>query len=221
MNNTRTKIILNMLLAFVSLFVNGLGVYLTIHANIGAAPWDVLNIGISKTLGILYGNASIAVSLTILTIDILMKEPIGLAMFIDALTVGKAVDFFNWINVVPVPKTLVGSIVMIFVGIVIIGYTQCFYMKAALGCGPRDTLLVGLSRHIKKLPIGLISICLLSLATLIGFFLGGSVGVGTLITALCAGPIMQFAFETLHFDATQIEHQKLNESISVMLKKSN
>ena len=84
-----------MLIAAASLFVNGFGVYLTIHANIGAGPWDVLNIGLSRSLGILYGTASIAVSLSILLIDILLKEPIGIAMFIDAVVVGKSVDFFN------------------------------------------------------------------------------------------------------------------------------
>ena len=88
-------ILRSMLLAAGSLFVNGFGIYLTIQANLGAAPWDVLNLGISHTLGILYGTASIAVSLTILTIDILMKEPVGIAMFIDAFVVGKSVDFFN------------------------------------------------------------------------------------------------------------------------------
>ena len=57
-NRTRTGILLNMLLAAVSLFVNGFGIYLTIQANLGAAPWDVLSLGFSKTLGILYGTAS-------------------------------------------------------------------------------------------------------------------------------------------------------------------
>lgn len=82
-NRTSHAILLNMLIAAASLFVNGFGVYLTIQANIGASPWDVLNLGLSKSLGILYGNASIAVSLTILIIDILLKEPIGIAMFIS------------------------------------------------------------------------------------------------------------------------------------------
>ncbi len=209
-----------MLLAAVSLFVNGLGVYLTIHANIGAAPWDVLNLGIAHTTGILYGTASIIVSVTILVIDILMKEPIGLAMFIDAVVVGKAVDFFNYINIVPVPKTIAGSIIMIIIGLFIIGYTQYTYMVAALGCGPRDTLLVGLSRRLKKLPIGAISIALLSMATFIGWLLGGPVGIGTLLCAFGAGPIMQFSFHTVHFDATTIHHQRLRESFRVFTKRT-
>ena len=113
-NRTAGAILLNMLIAFVSLFINGFGVYLTIQANIGAGPWDVLNLGVSRTLGILYGNASIAISITILIIDIIMREPIGIAMFIDALTVGKAVDFYNRLNVVPACKDqLTGVLVMI------------------------------------------------------------------------------------------------------------
>ena len=64
-NLTTKAIIINMVVAAVSLFVNGFGVYLTIQANIGASPWDVLNLGLSNTFGILYGTASILVSFTI------------------------------------------------------------------------------------------------------------------------------------------------------------
>ena len=74
-NRTSPAILLNMLIAAVSLFANGFGVYLTIQANIGAGPWDVLNLGVSRTLGILYGSASIAISLTILAIDVLLGSP--------------------------------------------------------------------------------------------------------------------------------------------------
>ncbi len=214
-NKTTGQILISELMAAVSLFVNGLGVYLTVHANIGAAPWDVLNLGLSKTFHILYGNASIAVSLCILVIDILLREHIGIAMFIDAFTVGKAVDFFDWLDIVPVPKTLFGSIAMILVGLVIIGYTQMLYMKAALGCGPRDTLLVGLSRRVPKIPIGVVSIALLSAATLMGWLLGGPVGIGTILCAFASGPIMQAAFMSVKFDATGIRHQKIQESIRV------
>ncbi len=216
-NETPGAILLNMLLAAGSLFVNGFGIYLTIQANLGAAPWDVLNLGISKTLGILYGNASVAVSLTILAIDVLMREPIGIAMFIDATVVGKSVDFFNWLH--PVPKCsspLVGVPVMLL-GLVILAYTQFTYMAAALGCGPRDTLLVGLAKRVRRIPIGAVSIALLSSATFVGWLLGGPVGVGTLICAFAAGPIMQLAFRTVHFDATGIRHQRLRDSLKVFL----
>ncbi len=214
-NRTPGAILLNMLLAAVSLFVNGFGLYLTIQANIGAAPWDVLNLGLSKTLGILYGNASIAVSVTILIIDILLREPIGIAMFIDAVVVGKAVDFFNWLHPVPPCQSLLMSIQMLIVGLFVLAYTQYAYMVASLGCGPRDTLMVGLAKRVKRVPIGVVSIAILSTATLIGGLLGGPVGIGTVLCAFGAGPVMQFAFHTVRFDATGIRHQRLRDSIRV------
>ena len=219
-NRTRKGILLNMLLAAGSLFVNGFGIYLTIQANLGAAPWDVLSLGLSKTLGILYGTASVAVSLTILGIDVLMKEPIGIAMFIDAIVVGKSVDFFNWLGLVPPCRSLLTGIPCLFAGLVILAYTQYTYMLAALGCGPRDTLLVGLKKRLRRVPIGAVSIGLLGSATLIGWLLGGPVGIGTLICAFTAGPIMQFAFWTVRFDATQVSHQQLPESLRVILNRA-
>ena len=208
-NRTAGAILLNMLIAAASLFVNGFGVYLTIQANIGASPWDVLNLGISKSLGILYGNASIAVSVTILIIDILLKEPI------DAFVVGKAVDFFNLIQAVPPCRSYLTAVPVMLAGLVILGYTQFTYMSASLGCGPRDTLLVGLARRTGRIPIGAVSIALLSTATLIGWLLGGPVGIGTIICAFCAGPIMQLAFRTVRFDATAIRHQSFRGSAKV------
>ena len=217
-NNTPGMICLHALLAAASLFVNGFGVYLTIQANIGAGPWDVLNIGVSKTFGILYGNASVAVSVLILVIDILLKEPIGIAMIIDAVTVGKAVDFFNWLHPIPPCRSLLTGVPMMLAGLVVLAYTQFLYMYASLGCGPRDTLLVGLARRLKKLPIGLVSIALLSTATLTGWLLGGPVGVGTLLCAFGTGPVMQLAFRTIRFDPTKIGHQRIRDSALVFFR---
>ena len=218
-NRTVSAIFANMILAAVSLFVNGFGVYMTIQANIGAGPWDVLNLGLAKSLGILYGTASVAVSYAILGIDIALREPIGIAMFIDAFVVGKSVDFFNRLNVVPKCESLSSGIPVMLIGLVIIAYTQYTYMSASLGCGPRDTLLVALTKRARKVPIGAVSITLLSLATLIGWLLGGPVGIGTLICAFDTGPIMQLAFSSVKFDATSVHHQHLADSVRVFAHK--
>ena len=218
-NRTPGAILINMLLAAVSLFLNGFGIYLTIQANIGAGPWDVLNLGVSKSLGILYGTASITISYTILLIDILLREPIGIAMFIDAMVVGKAVDFFNWLKPVPACNSYAAGIPMMIVGLIIMAYTQYTYMIASLGCGPRDTLLVALAKRAKKIPIGAVSIALLSFATFVGWLLGGPIGVGTLICAFGAGPIMQAAFQTVRFDATTVHHQNLLDSFRIIFSR--
>lgn len=215
-NKDTRDIVFNSLIAIVSLFVNGFGIHLTMRAGIGASPWDVFNLGLSNTFGILYGTASISVSLSILMIDILLKEPIGIAMFIDAIVVGKSVDFFNFIDIIPTPGNIVGSIFMMITGLFIMGYTQLFYMRSSLGCGPRDSLLIGLKKRLTKIPIGVVSIAILSTATFIGYLLGGPVGIGTIICALCAGPIMQLAFQSLKFEATTVRHQNLKESFKII-----
>lgn len=218
-NRTVKEIVINMILAAVSLFVNGFGVYLTIQANIGAGPWDVLNLGLSKTFGILYGTASVIVSCGILGIDILLREPIGIAMIIDSVVVGKSVDLFNRINIVPKCESPVFGIPVMLIGLVIMAYTQFTYMSAALGCGPRDTLLVALAKRIKKIPIGLISIALLGVATFAGWLLGGPVGIGTIICAFATGPIMQVAFLSVKFDATNIHHQPITDTVKVLVER--
>ncbi len=215
-NRTRSEILKNSLLAVAGLLLFGLGVHLTIQANIGAAPWDVLNLGLSRSLGILYGNASIAVSVTILLIDVLMKEPIGIAMFIDAVVVGKAVDFFNWLHLVPTCRSLLTAIPVLVAGLFILAYTQFTYMIASLGCGPRDTLMVGLAKRVRRVPIGAVSVAILSTATLVGWLLGGPVGLGTILCALGAGPVMQLVFRSVRFDATAVRHQRLRDSSAVL-----
>ena len=99
-NNTRKSILLNIIQATIGLIAFGIGLHFTIQANIGVFPWDVLNLGISKQTGIIYGNVSVMISLGVIAVDLLLKEKIGFGTIIDALIVGKTVDFCNWIGIV-------------------------------------------------------------------------------------------------------------------------
>ena len=94
-NSTRSDILKNSLLASVGLLLFGLGVYLTIQANIGVAPWDALSLGLSSTLGMSFGNAAVMVSFLVVGVDLLLREKIGIGMLLDAVLVGKTVDLLN------------------------------------------------------------------------------------------------------------------------------
>ena len=72
------------------------------------------------------------------------------------------------------------------------------------------------AKRARRVPIGAVSIALLGSATLIGWLLGGPVGIGTLICAFAFGPIMQLAFRSVRFDATMVKHQRLRESLSIL-----
>ena len=217
-NKTPKDVIKNSILAAFGLFIFGFGVYLTIQANLGAAPWDTFSLGLSKTLGIKYGTASISISFVIILIDILMKEKIGIGMFLDAIVVGKTVDFFNWLDLVKPQTSLPICLVTIILGLAIMGFAQYIYMKAELGCGPRDTVAVGLKRRLEKVPIGVIVIGMLSVATCMGWILGGPIGIGTIICAALTGPLMQLAFRIVGFVPTAIEHQSIIDSFRILLK---
>lgn len=218
-NQTTGSIIFNSLQAAFGLFSFGFGVYLTIQANIGAGPWDVFDLGLSYTFGITYGTAAIILSLIILVIDICLREPIGIGMFLDAFIVGKAVDLFNWLELIKPQENVLVGVAMMLLGLFIMGFAQFIYMRAALGCGPRDTLLVALAKRMPKIPIGIISVAILAVVTFAGWRLGGPIGIGTLICAFLTGPIMQLDFRLARFEPTTVKHQNLMESFAIIAKK--
>ena len=214
--NPRADAVLRMLGAAAGLFFFGFGVHLTIRANIGVGPWDALTLGVARTLHIQYGTASIGLSFLILLIDIALRGRIGVGMFLDALIVGKTVDLFDWLNIVPQMTGWFSGVLLMLAGLVVEGYSLYLYMRAGLGCGPRDTLLVQLKKKLRRVPIGLISIVILSAVTVIGWKLGGKVSYGTLICALLTGPIMQYAFRTVRFRAEDVEHQDIVTTLMIL-----
>lgn len=209
MNRDRIGVLRNILRAAAGLFIFSFGTYLTIQANIGVSPWDALNLGLSGTFGVKYGTASITVSLAVLTVDLFLREPIGIGMLLDAILIGKFVDLFNLLGLVPPQQNPLLGMAAMTGGIVIMGISQVFYMGAALGCGPRDALMVGLGKRFRRVPIGVILIFVLAVVTLAGWLLGGPIGIGTLFCTFCAGPIMQGTYRLMRFDPTAVTHQDL------------
>ena len=214
--NPKADVILRMVGAALGLFFFGFGVHLTIQANIGVGPWDALHLGLANTLHVKYGTASIAMSLLILGVDVLLRGRIGIGMFLDALIVGKTVDLFDWLGIVPEMTGWFSGVLLMLAGLIVEGFSLYLYMRAGLGCGPRDTLLVQLKKKLRRLPIGFISIVILSVVTFAGWKLGGPVNVGTLICALGTGPIMQMAFRTVRFKAEDVVHQDLVTSLMIL-----
>ena len=206
-NNTAWDIAKNSITAALGLMLFGLGVHLTIQANIGVAPWDTLNMGLSKTFGILYGTASVIVSFTIIAIDILLRERIGIGTVLDAIVVGKTVDLLNWLDIVPdMEDNFPVSIGMMLIGLFIMGLGQVVYMRAGLCCGPRDSLMLAINRRLKKLPVGAVSVIMMVIVLLVGWRLGGPIGIGTIVCTFGIGIMMQFAFVITRFEPKDVEH---------------
>lgn len=207
------KLLTRSLIAAMGLVTFASGIYMTMQANIGVAPWDCFYLGIQRTFGIQYGNISVGISAIIIIINLIMKEHIGIGTILDAMIVGKSVDLCNYLELIPQQQSVASGIAWMLAGLLINGVGQYIYMRMGLCCGPRDGLMVGLSKRMPKVPIGMVSNMLLAITLFLGWCLGGPIGIGTIVAAFCMGPAMQLVFRVLHFDAAKAQHQDLFETL--------
>lgn len=193
------------------LLVFSFGVHLTIFANIGLAPWDCLGMGIAAHTPLNYGLAMTVTSVIILVIDLLLHERIGYGTIIDALLTGNFVQAFNDLSPLEPCGSIWTGVPMMLVGFVFMAVGMWIYMRGEQCCGPRDALLVGLGKRLPHVPIGVVQIILWSLVTVVGWLLGGPIGLGTLLSAFGAGAVMQAVYQLLHFEPRDIVHHDVIE----------
>ncbi len=189
------------------LLVFSFGVHLTIYANIGLAPWDCLGMGIARHTPLNYGLSMTLMGIVILGIDFLLKEKIGYGTIIDALLTGNFVQMFNDLNPFPENGSFLMGVLIMLAGFVFMALGMWIYMAAGQCCGPRDALLVGLGKRLRKIPIGIVEILLWAAVLAVGWMLGGPVGIGTLISTFGAGLVMQMVYSIIRFEPRNIVHR--------------
>lgn len=198
--------------ATLGLIIYGLGMYLQMQAGIGLSPWNSLTLGLSRLTGTSFGTASIAISLAIVLLDLLLREPIGIGTILDALVVGWAMDFFLWGNWVATPSFFPWQLALMAAGLVVMCLGAYLYMKTGLSCGPRDALLVALGKRLPRLSIGTINIILLAAVLVVSMLLGVAPGIGTAITIFGTGAVMDLVFKCLRFEPRSVDHEGLAQT---------
>ena len=198
------------------LLVFAFGVHLTIYANIGLAPWDCLGMGVALQTPLNYGLAMTTIAVTVLIVDLLLKERIGYGTVIDALLTGNFVQMFNDLNPLPENKSLLLGVAAMLIGFVFMALGMCIYMRAGQCCGPRDALLVGLGKRMPKVPIGAVQILMWAVVLLFGWLLGGPVGIGTLIGTVGAGVVMQIVYSWIGFEPRNVKHKSIMEVTRIL-----
>ena len=193
------------------LMLYALGIIVTIKANIGYAPWDVLHVGIANTVGLSIGTISILVGFFILIIVTLLGEKLGLGTIANMILIGLFIDMFLFIDIIPTGNTMLIGIAMLIAGLFIISLGSFFYIQSAFGAGPRDSLMVALTRK-TKIPVGICRCIIEFLATLGGWFLGGMVGIGTIISVIAIGFCIQITFKLTRFNVTAVQHESLRDT---------
>ncbi len=195
------------------LFLYALGIVLSLKANIGYAPWEVLHVGISKTTGMSIGIASILVGLLVCVIVWLMKENLGLGTLLNMVLIGVFIDLILLLNFPPKMSEFPQGVLMMMAGLFIISFGSYFYIGSGFGAGPRDSLMVVMKRK-TGLPVGVCRGGIELTAVFLGWLLGGMVGIGTVIAAFGIGFCVQITFKFLKFDPTVIKHETLSQTVS-------
>ena len=166
------------------------------------------------------GRLAWGIALAVLGLDLLLRERIGCGTVIDALLTGNSVQMFSDLNPFPLNSKLWLGVLLMLIGFVFMALGMWVYMRAQQGCGPRDSLLVGLGKRLPKVPIGVVEILLWAVVLLCGWLLGGPVGIGTLISTFGAGAVMQLVYNLLRFEPRTLRHRSLLEILRVLMGKS-
>jgi uncharacterized membrane protein YczE len=177
------------------LFVFACGIVGLLEARLGLAPWDVLHQGIAHHSPLSFGVASIAVGIVVLAVAWLLGAKVGLGTVANATVVGACIQLLTSLDAVAdlSSEPLLVRIAIFAVGMVCFGVGSALYIGAAMGAGPRDSLMLVLSRRSRvRIGIARATVELAALAS--GFALGGKVGVGTLAFALLIGPAVELSF---------------------------
>lgn len=194
------------------LFLYALGIVLTMKANIGYAPWEVFHAGVGKTIGMTIGNVSIVTGLLIVLLTFAMGEKLGLGTLLNMVLIGIFMDLLLHIDIIPIMADWLSGFMVLVAGLFVISLASYFYIGSGFGAGPRDSLMVALTRKI-GLPVGLCRGCIELAAVISGWILGGMVGAGTVISAFVIGFCVQITFWMLRFDPTLIRHETLDQTI--------
>jgi len=182
--NLKPKISTFFFLCF-GLILFGLGEGLLIVSTSGASPWSVLAQGIFLNVGLSVGLITILISIAVLLLWYPLKQIPGIGTILNALIIGIMIDFC--IRYVPTPENYISQILLGAIAVVIVGLGGGIYLVANLGPGPRDGLMIGLQK-ITNLPIASVRAFLEISVMSIGWYLGGTVGIGTLLFAFGIGP---------------------------------
>ncbi len=163
----------------------GLGEGLLIVSFTGASPWSVLAQGISLNVNLSIGTITLLISIAVLVLWIPLGQKPGMGTIFNAFIIAIMIDLC--IKYVPTPSNYINQLILAVISVIIVGIGGGIYLVSNLGAGPRDGLMIGLQK-ITNFPIAVVRATLEISVVSIGWYLGGTVGIGTLLFAFGIGP---------------------------------
>jgi len=192
------SIIFKLLFFFGGLYVAAFGKVFLIESGFGVDPWTMFHMGISNYIPFTVGQVTQGVGAIMLLIGWALKIKPSIGTFLNMYFFGYFLDLNIALNdvvkIAKPPENLAVSIIYLLFGIIANGVGFGIYLNGKLGAGPRDSFMLGISKLTGKIP-GKIRTCMESMAVLIGWLLGGPLGIGTLVYALSVGCVMQWSLD--------------------------
>ncbi len=182
--NTKPKLT-TLIMLVIGLFLFGLGEAIIIGSGSGVSPWTVLAQGISSKTDLSIGMATFLISIFILIFWVPLKQIPGIGTILNAIIIASAIDLS--LGFIPKPEMIYLKILQASFGILIVGIGSGIYLASNLGPGPRDGLMIGLQQKTNT-SIPLIRTIIEITAVTVGWFLGGIVGIGTILFVFGIGP---------------------------------
>ena len=167
------------------LMLFGLGEGLLIVSLTGASPWSVLAQGISFNVSLSIGTITLFISIAVLILWIPLGQKPGMGTIFNALIIALMIDIC--IKFVPTPSSYINQLILAVISVITVGIGGGIYLVSNLGAGPRDGLMIGLQK-VTNAPVALVRAILEISVVTVGWYLGGTVGVGTLLFAFGIGP---------------------------------
>lgn len=189
---------------FLGLTLCGLGIAVMVVADLGLGPWDVLHQGLSRRSGVPIGTMGILVGFVVLSGWLPLRERPGVGTLANVLWIGIVIDVV--LLVLPRPEPLALRIAFMAAGPVLFGVGSGFYIGVHLGPGPRDGLMTGLAR--RGWPVGRVRTGIELVVLVLGWLLGGTVGVGTVLFALTVGPVVAWSLARLDVPVDPDQRQR-------------
>lgn len=171
----------------VGLLLYGVALGLMVRGGIGVSPWDVLALGLAGQSGIGYGTITVLVSLVVMLLWIPLRQRVGVGTVLNAFLVGPSADVT--LALIPAQPSIWVGAPMFVVGLVLLAFATGLYIAASFGPGPRDGLMTGLVR-VTGWRVWIVRTLIEGGVLVVGFLLGGPVGVGTVLFALGVGPLI-------------------------------
>lgn len=172
----------------IGLVLYGLAIALNVRADLGLSPWNVFNQGVSETFGISMGSVIVISSIVVLMMWIPLRQRPGLGSVLNALSIG--VWYQMIANRIPEVHELWIQVLFLGAALVCLPLATACYLGAGLGPGPRDGLMTGIAAL--GYSLRLVRTGIEATVLTIGWLLGGTVGIGTVLTAFTVGPLIQW-----------------------------